>query len=257
MAESRLAQSTSQPVVSNARDLFGFVRASFRASDLRVESGAVDVDLVGVDEVAAVVGGAVDRSALRRRRYHEDVLAALAFEASLVPVEPGASFRNLEEARRFLRRHRSVVLDEIERLGDAVEFGVRVVWNVDDCFDFLTARHASLADVRSEVEGGEGAVRISRQYDRALRRERRKFGDALGRELRGACRELCSRPCRREAELAEVRCLVGQKRARGFEREVYEFAEALAAEVTVECSHPGAPKSFVDAALAKRVAARC
>lgn len=186
------------------------------------------------------------------KRCHDAVLRNLTESIAFVPMAEGTTFGGPDGVRTFLAEFEKAFSDELERIGRAVEFDLRLVWDVDECFDLLAERHPRLSTLQQKAEQSTGsearraAFQIGRAYDDILQRERREHLDRLEEALGESCLEIRHFDCTHESELARLRCLVHGDDAEAFEQHIYDLADSLADETRFDLTEPRPPKSFTE-----------
>jgi hypothetical protein len=175
--------------------LYGVVRAA--DTPLGELTGLGPVEIVGRDDLAAVVspvplsefGDEHLKENLERMdwlertaRAHEDAIAAVREQATVVPMRLCTVFHSRHAVTDMLDREGEVLRDALERLDGRTEWGVKVL------ADLGAARAAVEREAGADTAGDAG-LSEGRGYLAARRRER-EAGDALDARLRAAVRDV-------------------------------------------------------------------
>ncbi|MGY1770083.1 GvpL/GvpF family gas vesicle protein [Blastococcus sp. SYSU D00813] len=109
-------------------------------------------------------------------RGHDAVLTAAAATGPVLPLRFGTVVPDEDAARRLLRRHGTSAREQLDRIGDAREWGVRLVRSLAEPVpaaggsevsgtEFLARRRQALTEAE---EAGAAAERASRRLEEAL-----------------------------------------------------------------------------------------
>jgi hypothetical protein len=215
-----------------------YVYAITDASDLPPRSGLGEAELrsVGEEGLFAVISeqaGGPPEGTPENLWTHEEVVEGLLGEAAVLPLRFGSLVEDEDAARALLRERRVEFVRALERIGGAVELGVRVA--------LPDGEHATVG-VGAEAEGtGPGTAYMLGRLDR----ERRAAEAAarVHRPLAMIARESARRNSSLRGAALSASYLVDVDRVDAFLARVDE----LSAEVdgaTIVCTGPWPAYSF-------------
>jgi hypothetical protein len=169
---------------------------------------------------------------------HQRAISAIAREAEILPARFGTVFRSEESLRKHIRAHTREIKQDLERIKDADEWGVKVfaakaapvpVSQVHSGKDYLKAKAALLPSKRSRSDmNGEFA-----EFENALGKVAVESA-AVGNVSSG------QRGLRFQTSL-----LVKRKDRKKLESVLKKFSERWAEARQIECTGPWPPYSFV------------
>jgi hypothetical protein len=169
---------------------------------------------------------------------HQRAISAIAREAEILPARFGTVFRSEESLRKHIRAHTREIKQDLERIKDADEWGIKVfagkaapvpVPQVHSGKDYLKAKAALLPSKRSRSDmNGEFA-----EFENALGKVAVESA-AVGNVSSG------QRGLRFQTSL-----LVKRKDRKKLESVLKKFSERWAEARQIECTGPWPPYSFV------------
>jgi hypothetical protein len=224
--------------------------------DVRPLTDAGQLGIVEVDDLALLVSPVrpdelrVDEGDLSESgrlallvRGHDAVVRAAAGAGPVLPLRFGTVVRDEAAARRLLREHHDSACDQLQRIGSAREWGVKLVRRAD-----AVPVHSS-ADDRRDVTGTEY---LTRRRQALAQHEAADAGAQRAADLLLATlRPHVSQTLRRDGSpgsglLLDLAFLVPLGAEEAFTAAAGELAEPFAADgLAVEVSGPWAPYSFV------------
>jgi hypothetical protein len=216
---------------------------------------AAPVYAIGDGRVAAVVSDSPDRRVRPERRKlaaHHDVLKRLMADHAVLPMAFGLIADGPDAVRRILRLNARAFDDQLERVRGKVEMGLRVAWDVPNIFEYATAIHAELAELRDRIfRGGrepsqDDKIELGRAFDRLMTEDREAHVDRVTRALAGRCVEITTNKPRDEREVMNLACLVDRDRLEDFELGVVESARGFDHNFAFDYNGPWPPHNFVE-----------
>jgi hypothetical protein len=177
-------------------------------------------------------------------RGHDAVLRAAAACGPVLPLRFGTAVPDDEAARRLLREHATEAREQLDRIGDAREWGVRLIRAVSEPALAGVPRPARPEDI-------SGTEYLARRKTALAEKERAgrdatQAADRLERVLAPHVTATLRRGGNPGASLLlDLACLVPPDSEAGFAASVAELAEELRTEgLDVELTGPWPPYSF-------------
>src|SRR5208337_587567 len=146
--------------------------------------------------VAAVVSDCA-RQKLRPERAHlaahKEVLKRLMLESTVLPMAFGTIADDAKAVRRLLSLNEEIFLQQLERVADKVEMGVRVKWDVPNIFEYFIDIHPELRAARDRLLGNqrqprqEDRIELGQLFDRLLNEDRQAHAEKLEEALAPCC----------------------------------------------------------------------
>jgi hypothetical protein len=228
---------------------------------LRGNYGAIGIDghpleLISRRGVTSVIS-ATDAERIRPERRHlaahREVLRRLiAQEEAVLPICFGTIASQPEEVAAMLMRNRNTLTRQLRRVAGMVEMGLRVVWEVNNIFDYFITISPVLRAARDRVFGRHGQstqdeqIELGRTFERLLAEERDAHIRTVEQALAPHCGEIKRHPPRDEREVMNLACLIRRDGQPAFEAAVFEAASHFDNSFAFDYSGPWAPHSFAE-----------
>jgi hypothetical protein len=247
-----------------SRDLRGrYLYAITRADDVEPSYGDIglddgDVYTIEAPPLAAVVSDVPNEEMRPRRRKlqaHHQVQSEVMEEATILPMSFGVIAHADEGVSALLETHREALLEQIERVEGAVEFGLAVKWTVDDVFEYVVEESDELRQRRDELyaDGREPTrrekIELGKTFEEIREQIRADRAEQVEAILEEWCREIIRDDCREDEEVMNLACLVDEAATEDFEDAIVDAAEPFGDEYAFRYNGPIAPYSFVDLEL--------
>jgi hypothetical protein len=183
---------------------------------------------------------------------HQQVLRKLMAETTPLPMSFGIVADSPQAVRSLLLRHQPALLEQLRRVADKVEMGVRVTWDVPNIFEYFVNTHPELRQARDQFLGGarepaqEDKIEVGRMFDRLLNEDRETHIEKVETILAPHCAEIEPMKCRSEREVMNLACLVERSQMPQFESSVFEAAQQFDNNFAFDYNGPWAPHNFVE-----------
>lgn len=214
-----------------------------------------DVYTIAEGRVVAVVSGLAS-SKIRPERAklaaHQAVLKRLMAETTPLPMAFGTIAASPTAIRKILARNQRAFHEQLQRVADKVEMGLRVTWDVPNIFEYFVNTHAELRLARDRLVGTRGEpsheekIALGRMFDRLLNEDRENHVQKVERAVTSTCFEIKVNQCRNENEVMNLACLVGRNAQEQFDAAVFKAAKLFDNHFAFDYSGPWAPHNFVD-----------
>jgi hypothetical protein len=214
-----------------------------------------DVYTIADGGIAAVVSR-LTRAKIRPERAnlkaHQAVLNRLIADTTPLPMAFGTIANSPQAIHKILARNRRAFAEQLARVADKVEMGLRVTWDVPNIFEYLVNTHAELRLARDRLMGArheftqEEKIELGRMFDRLLNDDREAHIAKVERILSPLCAEFKANPCRNENEAINLACLVKRDAQETFSASVFAAAKLFDNNFSFDYSGPWAPHNFVD-----------
>jgi hypothetical protein len=220
---------------------------------LGVEGG--DVYTIVDGGIAAVVSR-LTRAKIRPERAnlkaHQAVLNRLIADTTPLPMAFGTIANSPQAIHKILARNRRAFAEQLARVADKVEMGLRVTWDVPNIFEYLVNTHTELRMARDRLMSArheftqEEKIELGRMFDRLLNDDRENHVSKVEHILSPLCAEFKANQCRNENEVVNLACLVKRDAQETFSASVFAAAKLFDNNFSFDYSGPWAPHNFVD-----------
>ena len=208
--------------------------------------------------IAAVVSDLPDRKVRPERRRlaaHHEVMRRLMAERTVLPMAFGLIADGPESVHRILRLNHDAFEEQLGRLRNRVEMGLRVTWDVPNIFEYILGRHRDLAEYRDRIfRGGrepsqDEKIELGRSFDRLLTEDREAAVERVRRALDPRCDAIVVNRIRDERDVMNLACLVDRDAIKDFETGVVDAARGFNNDYAFDFNGPWPPHNFVDVEL--------
>ncbi|WP_295389008.1 GvpL/GvpF family gas vesicle protein [uncultured Thiodictyon sp.] len=214
-----------------------------------------EVYSMGDGRVAAVVSDLADgriRPQRRNMAAHQEVLKQLLHDLTPLPAAFGLVADDDAAIARILKDNRAAFLDQLARVNDKIEMGLRVNWDVPNIFEYFVGGHPELRELRDDYfrDGAnltqDEMITLGRSFERLLEQDREAYTDQVEAVMRSCCREIKRNKCRTEKEIMNLACLVDRADVKRFEQAVLAAARPFDNNYAFDFNGPWAPHNFVE-----------
>lgn len=228
------------------------------------EFGDIGIDgesvyLIADGQVAAVVSNFSNGKIRPERRHiaaHQAVLKRLLQEETPLPISFGVIADGPKEINRILSLNRKSFAEQLLRVHDKVEMGLRVVWDVPNIFEYFVNTHSEIRAARDQFLGRsraptqEDKIEVGRLFERVLQEDREEHMVRVEEILSPACSEIKRNVPRTERDVMNLACLVERAAVdKNFEKAIFEAARRFDNNFIFDFNGPWAPHNFVDVEL--------
>lgn len=243
---------------NRGRYLYAVIAGSERRDFGRLGIWDGTVYTIAEGEVAAVVSDLPEQRIRPERRLlaaHNNVLKTLMKETTPLPISFGIIADGPGAIRGLLSRNHQTLIEQLHRVQNKVEMGLRVSWSVQNVFEYFVTTHPDLRMTRDRFFGGprepshDDKIELGRMFDRLLAEDREEHTDKVEDALSRYCREIKRNRSRNEREVMNLACLIERDAQKEFEESVFEAASLFTNDFTFDFNGPWAPHNFVDIEL--------
>jgi hypothetical protein len=233
--------------------LYGFTDARFRPSGGMRGIADAPIRLVGFRDVAAVVSShPVERLVPRRANLepHHRIVRQMCTQAPLIPAAFGHISESDDEIIGVLRANYESIREELNRLGDKAEIGLKLCWTVENIFDYFVRTQPELRAFRDRIFSGrtpsfDDKLKLGSLFETCLSRERERLSSVLLGGLRAVIVEDLAKPPRDEKTICDYSMLIESVRADEFVAALKRTAILFDPNFSLQVSGPWPPYSFV------------
>ena len=174
---------------------------------------------------------------------------------TVLPMAFGLIADGPESVRRILRLNQDSFEEQLDRLRDKVEMGLRVTWDIPNIFEYIVSLHPELAAYRDQIfRGGrepsqDEKIELGRSFDRLLNAGRQAAIDRVTHLMDPRCDSIVVNTPRNERDVMNLACLVDRDRLKEFEAGVVEAARGFNNDYAFDFNGPWPPHNFVEIEL--------
>jgi hypothetical protein len=169
-----------------------------------------------------------------------------------LPIAFGVIANNYKDIKKILSDYEDTFLEQLGRVANTVEMGLRVTWDVPNIFEYFVMTHHELSTARDQFLGThyepsqEAKIAVGRLFERALIEERDLHTEKVEEMLMPHCLEIKRNPPKNENEVMNLACLVERDAQEEFEAAIFETARLFDNNFAFDYNGPWAPHNFVD-----------
>ncbi len=187
--------------------------------------------------------------------FHHQVIKEAIRDFTIIPVAFGHIVRSAREIRRLLEVNYPEIDEELNRLCNKVEMGLKILWDVENIFEYLVNRDKELRDFRDTIFGrsrqptqGE-KIELGRLFESKLNRERERHAERVLKVLSTYTLDGKVNPPTHEKMVMNGVFLVQKGKEAHFEEGVHRVAALFDGNFTFDYSGPWAPYNFIELEL--------
>lgn len=247
-------------MASTGRYLYGLIRATGNTEfgciglEHNGEPGRVYTLLAG--SVAAVVSEFSPREKILPLRKnldpHHKVIREVMKTMTIVPMTFGHVAKSDMEITKALQRNRVAIREQLDQVEGKVEMDLKVKWDVDNIFEYLTSVDPELAAYRDQIFGRSSApsqpekIELGRMFEERLNQQREEQTDRVVEMFQSCTSDVKVNPPKSEKSVMNLAFLVDRDRLKPFEERVYQVAGTFPAQYIFDFNGPWAPFNFVE-----------
>jgi len=241
-------------MMSNGKYLYCFTNTieEFQPGLAGIDSKPVHT--ITEDSIAAVVSDCSHskiRPERKKLKTHYDVIKEILKTSTVLPVSFGVVADDAKGIKKILHLNHDSLLNQLHRLRGKVEMGLKVMWDVENIFEFMVRSHRSLELFRDDIflkpAGAtmEEKMELGRMFESILEQEREKHTTTVQNILKPYCCEIKTDKVKDEKTIMKLSCLVEKARQDPFEEGVFEAAKTFDNNYAFDFNGPWAPYNFV------------
>ena len=254
--------------IPKGRYIYGIIRADskkemgpigLRATHRQVGLRKALVYTIGFRDIAALVS---DHPLTRIKplrdnlAIHHQVIKEAVRDFTIIPMAFGHIVRSAREIRRLLEVNYPEIDQELNRLCNKVEMGLKILWDMDNIFEYFVNRDKELRDFRDTIFGrsrqptqGE-KIELGRLFESKLNQERERHAERVLKVLSIYTLDGKVNPPTHEKMVMNGVFLVEKGKEGLFEGRVHRAAALFDGNFTFDYSGPWAPHNFIELKLA-------
>lgn len=233
--------------------LYGFSDGGFKpGNDLRGLAGA-PVQSIEFQDIAALVSDhAAEKLQLFRRNLepHHRVVQECSRLGTFIPMSFGHVVEDEQQIRQLLCDNYLPMKAELKRLAGKVEMRVKLLWDVDNIFEYFVNRDPKLRNRRDRVFGKswctpQEKLELGSFFEERLNQERERLGKRIVEALQDVVVEVRVDPPTDEKMVVNGFFLVDRETVKAFEASLYQAAGLFDSTFALDYGGPWAPYNFV------------
>jgi hypothetical protein len=188
---------------------------------------------------------------------HHQVIKEAIQDFTIIPMAFGHIVRSAKEIRRLLEVNYPEIDQELNRLSNKVEMGLKILWDVDNIFEYFVSRDRELRDFRDGIFGrsrqptqGE-KIALGRLFERKLNMERARHTERAVKVLSDYTVDTRVNPPIHEKMVMNGVFLVEKGKERPFVEAVHRVAALFDGNFGFDYSGPWAPHNFIELKIAE------
>ena len=213
-----------------------------------------ELQAVRFGDIAAVVSQLNEKRLRPERRNlaaHNAAIKRMMDDQTVLPIAFGTIAESDTAVLSILEKNEETIREELQRVRDKVEMGVRVVLDIPNVFEYFVNRHIELTMLRDRILSMNHAssqldkIELGRVFERILNTERQRHTDAVLKVLKPFCSELIENPQKDEREVMHLACLIKRDDQKAFEDAIFEAAKLFNNDFAFDFNGPWAPHHFI------------
>ncbi len=241
--------------------LYGIIGAENGFPDVRngtIGLAGEEVYTIRYAKIAAVVSDhAVCKIHPLRQNFkpHHEVIREVNRLCTIIPMKFGHIAKNTDDILQFLKNNFSLIFQELKRLDNKVEMGLRVFWDVDSVFEFFLSNDRELEKLRDRIFGKgtqptyEEKLELGMLFAQKVDEERKQHADRIMKALEHCIVDVRINKPTDEKMILNGAFLIERRVEKEYEEGVYRVAKLFDGHFALDYNGPWAPYNFVELAL--------
>ena len=186
---------------------------------------------------------------------HHQVIRRLTGWRTVVPLTFGHISESQAAVLHLLKQNYAAIRAEIDRLDGKIDMGLKVLWDVDNIFQYFVKKHRDLAQFRDRIFGRSSLpspaekIELGRLFDQKVKADREQHAQAVFEVMRGVAAEFRQLPPVDEKMVLNAAFLIERQKEQAFEEAVHLAARQFDSNFAFDYSGPWAPYNFVELVL--------
>ena len=243
---------------NSGKYIYGFTK-----SDVKLNANLAGIDgkpiyTLSDNGIAAVVSDSPNGKIRPERKNlgaHHGIVKEIMRTSAILPVSFGVVADNDAGIKKILKLNHDSFESQLRKLEGKVEMGLKVVWDVENIFEFMVKTHRTLELFRDNIflkstgATQEEKLELGRMFETILNQDREKHIAVVQGVLRTYCCEMEINKPKDEKTVMQLACLVEKAKVEQFEKGVFEAAKMFDDSFAFDFNGPWAPHNFVDMRL--------
>lgn len=247
-------------MTSDGRYLYGIIRTipGETFGNVGIGDSGNTVYTIQYKDIAAVVSN-ISAGKIRPERKnlasHNQVMREVMKKGTVLPLAFGHISPNDTAIIKLLFKNYKDFSQQLTRLDGKVEMGVKVLWDVENIFEFFVRTHRELEIFRDEIfskpcgPAHEEKMELGRMFDNLLNQERDAHTKIVTEILGPYCHEIRQNKPKDEKMVMNLAILIDKDGQEGFEKGVFEAAKIFDNNFSFDYNGPWVPHNFVQMLL--------
>ena len=245
-------------MTSNGKYIYGFTRSDVTFNSAMQGIDGKQVFIICGNGVAAVVSdGPTGKLRPERKNLsaQNNVVKEVMKTLVILPVAFGVVADNEAGIKKILKLNRDSFVSQLKRLEGKVEMGLKIVWDVENIFEFMVKSHRTLELFRDNVflkptgATQEEKLELGRMFESVLNEDREKHLATVRGILKNNCCEIKVNKPKDEKTVIKLACLVEKAKLEQFEKGIFDAAKVFDDHYAFDFNGPWAPHNFVNIQL--------
>lgn len=242
----------------NGKYVYGFTWTNAKFSSNLLGINDKKVYTISDNDVSVIVSdgpGGKLRPERKNLSAHNTIIKEVMKTSTLLPVSFGVVADNEMGIKKILKLNHHNLINQLERLDGKVEMGLKIIWDVENIFEYMVKTHRTLELFRDNIflkpagATQEEKLELGRMFELTLNQDREKHIKTVQSILKGYCCEIKITKPKDEKTVMKLACLVEKTKLDLFEKGIFEAAKAFDDNYAFDFTGPWAPHNFVDIKL--------
>ncbi|MCX6141783.1 MAG: GvpL/GvpF family gas vesicle protein [Ignavibacteriales bacterium] len=186
---------------------------------------------------------------------HHEVIREVNRRVTIIPMKFGHIAQNSDDVLQFLKSNFSPIFEELRKLDNKVEMGLRVSWDVDSVFEYFLSNDRELERLRDRIFGKnmqptyEEKLELGMLFARKVDEERKQHTDRIVAALEHCIVDVRINEPTDEKMVLNGAFLIERHCEKEYAEGVYRVAKLFDGHYSLDYNGPWAPYNFVELAL--------
>ncbi|MGA9365364.1 MAG: GvpL/GvpF family gas vesicle protein [Bacteroidota bacterium] len=186
---------------------------------------------------------------------HHEVIKRVNERFTIIPMTFGHIANNTDDVFQVLKNNFSTIFQELKRFKNKVEMGLKILWDVDNVFEYFLTKERELENYRDRIYGKasqptyEEKLELGMLFGEKVNEERKQHTDRVLKALKQCIVDVRINRPTDEKMILNAAFLIERDKGIEYEEGVYRVANLFDGHFTFDYNGPWAPYNFVELRL--------
>lgn len=242
----------------NGKYLYGIVGAVDGLDFGKIGIAEEEVYAIRYGDLAAVVSDhpLCKIQPLRQNlKPHHEVIKEVNKGYTIIPMTFGHIAKDTDDILQVLKNNFSIIFQELKKLENKVEMGLRIFWDVDNVFEYFLKKDRELENYRDRIFGKasqptyEEKLELGMLFAQKVNEERQQHTNRVLKALDHCIVDIRINKPTDEKMMLNAAFLIERDKGKEYEEGVYRVANLFDGHFTFDYNGPWAPYNFTELRL--------
>ena len=186
---------------------------------------------------------------------HHEVIKEVNKRYTIIPMTFGHIAKDTDDILQVLKNNFSIIFQELKKLENKVEMGLKIFWDVDNVFEYFLKKDRELENYRDRLFGkaskptSEEKLELGMLFAQKVNEERQQHTNRVLKALDHCIVDVRINKPTDEKMMLNAAFLIERDKGKEYEEGVYRVANLFDGHFTFDYNGPWAPYNFTELRL--------